>query len=102
MVYEPSLRNERAGQTTEFALTSAAMTLNISTLTPPAWTEPGAQPELLQLADGRILFTWARTVSDAVWIVCEDDVDPIVAGPTRVHVAETASRRTPRASWPPR
>jgi hypothetical protein len=39
------------------------MTLNIATLTPPTWTEPGAQPERLHLTDGRIVFTWERIVS---------------------------------------
>jgi len=38
------------------------MTLNVATLTLPTWTEPGAQPELLHLTDGRIVFTWERIV----------------------------------------
>jgi hypothetical protein len=65
------------------------MTLNLANVTPPAWTEPGAQPELLHLNGGRLVFTWERIVNAAVWIAREDGITPdgqMVAGPTTIHI----------------
>lgn len=37
-------------------------------MTPPAWAEPGARPELLHLTGAHVVFTWERIVLPAVWL----------------------------------
>jgi hypothetical protein len=72
-----------------------------STVTPPAWAQPGAQAEVLRLTDGRTILAWEGLVSAAVWLAREDGIGTdgrSVAGPTTIHVAEHQNGLTSAAA----
>jgi hypothetical protein len=71
-----------------------------TSLTPPAWIEPDSPPRWLRLDDGRMVASWERVVSAAVWIAREDDLSPdgqTLPGDTTIHVEQGLDGMTPDA-----